>query len=88
MVCVFVTVGTTEFDELIRALDSAAVGEALASVGCTRLVVQMGRGEHVPEQLLSECRRRGMECSYYRFKDTLAADMQAADVIVSHCGAG
>ena len=86
----FVTVGTTEFDELIRALDAraGAVSAALSSLGCTQLVVQMGRGTVVPEQLVSECNMRGIEARHYRFKDTLAEDIASADLVVSHCGAG
>ena len=87
---VFVTVGTTEFDELFVALDSACgmVCDNLRRLGCKYLTLQVGRGKYVPEQLLSECARSGIDCSHYRFKDTLAGDMQEADLIISHCGAG
>jgi len=86
----FVTVGTTEFDELISTLDGGAssVRGALVKLGCTHLTIQLGRGIHVPEQLLMECRSHGIACSHYRFKDTLAEDMLSADLIISHCGAG
>lgn len=40
----FVTVGTTKFDALIAAVDTAAVAEALSSHGYDRLVMQVCAG--------------------------------------------
>jgi beta-1,4-N-acetylglucosaminyltransferase len=48
----FVTVGTTRFDALVRAVDCPAFEAALLSRGFTRLVVQAGAGGHAPERLL------------------------------------
>lgn len=85
---VLVTVGTTEFNELIAAVDTPAFVQALRGVGAPRLVVQIGRGSYVPVVLPTECGAAGIEFECFRLKDTLADDMQAADVIVSHCGSG
>ena len=49
----FVTVGTTRFDALVRAVDDPAFEAALLSRGFTRLVVQAGAGGHAPERLLA-----------------------------------
>lgn len=40
---VFVTVGTTKFDALIRAVDRQTFADALVAAGYTRLVMQIGR---------------------------------------------
>lgn len=40
----FVTVGTTKFDALIRAVDQQAFADALVAAGYTRLVMQVRRG--------------------------------------------
>ena len=40
---VFVTVGTTKFDALIRAVDQQAFADVLVAAGYTRLVMQIGR---------------------------------------------
>lgn len=45
---VFVTVGTTKFDALVRAIDDAAVLKTLYRKGFTSLLAQIGHGEHVP----------------------------------------
>lgn len=85
---VLVTVGTTEFNELIEAMDTAAFVQALRGLGTPRLVVQIGRGSYVPAVLPQECEAAGIEFECFRLKDTLTDDMRAADVIVSHCGSG
>ena len=84
----FVTVGTTEFDELIAAIDCEAFVHALRALHCTHLVVQLGRGSTLPIVLPEQCAAQGIDFSQFRFKDTLAEEMSAADVVVSHCGAG
>jgi beta-1,4-N-acetylglucosaminyltransferase len=40
---VFVTVGTTKFDALIRVVDQQAFADTLVAAGYTRLVMQIGR---------------------------------------------
>lgn len=49
---VFVTVGTTKFDALIRAVDNPALVAALAARGYRRLVVQVGAGGYTPSRLV------------------------------------
>lgn len=49
---VFLTVGTTRFEALIRAVDSHAVAEALVKHGYTRLVVQTGTGMYKLQHLM------------------------------------
>ncbi|CAM9446555.1 unnamed protein product [Phaeothamnion confervicola] len=82
----FVTVGTTRFDDLIGAIDTAEFLEALSSKCVTQLVVQIGHGTHEPR--FEDAKRLGLICSYYRFKPNLQEDMSNADLIVSHAGAG
>jgi len=50
---VFVTVGTTKFDQLIEAIDSRAFAEACVAQGYRRLLVQSGRGTYYPAVLES-----------------------------------
>lgn len=49
---VFVTVGTTSFDSLVRAVDTPEVREALFKKGYTDLVIQMGRGSYIPSKVI------------------------------------
>jgi beta-1,4-N-acetylglucosaminyltransferase len=83
---VFITVGTTEFDELVREIDDMDFIRTLKDSGFTSATVQIGRGVHEPSILSSNCSELVVEV--YRFKPTLDDDMKRADLIISHCGAG
>lgn len=49
---VFVSVGTTCFDSLVRAVDTREVKEELFRKGYTHLVIQMGRGSCIPTKVI------------------------------------
>ena len=49
---VFVTVGTTSFDTLVKAVDSPMVKQELFAKGYTHLLIQMGRGSYLPTKVL------------------------------------
>uniref|UniRef100_A0A8C4QH24 UDP-N-acetylglucosamine transferase subunit ALG13 n=1 Tax=Eptatretus burgeri TaxID=7764 RepID=A0A8C4QH24_EPTBU len=80
---VFVTVGTTSFDELIKVMCSESV---LHSRGYSDLVLQVGRGNIEPESIPSHT--SGMNVLAYRFKGSLDEDIARASLIISHAGAG
>jgi beta-1,4-N-acetylglucosaminyltransferase len=44
----FVTVGTTQFDDLVQALDTPHFARALQAHGIARVRIQLGRGAFVP----------------------------------------
>lgn len=81
---VFATVGTTKFDALVRALDSDASLAALAARGYSRVLVQIGHGVHVPRSSGAE----GVEVAHYRHSPQYKQDVAAADLVISHAGAG
>ena len=74
---IFVTVGTTSFDELIKTIDSEEFLRAVRRAGYDSIVAQIGRGTYVPTTI-----------DYYRFKPSLDDDFAAADLVISHAGAG
>ncbi|KAK9130084.1 hypothetical protein Sjap_010571 [Stephania japonica] len=45
---VFVTVGTTYFDALVRAVDSPEIKQQMLHKGYSDLLIQMGRGSYIP----------------------------------------
>lgn len=49
---VFVTVGTTCFDALVRAVDTAEVKNELFKKGYTDILIQMGRGSYIPTKVI------------------------------------
>lgn len=84
MKTVFVTVGTTSFDELIAAISSPAAEQVLRSRGCRQLVLQIGRGALQPAPQHGPAFVRDV----FRFKESLAEDLRRADLVISHAGAG
>lgn len=48
---VFVTVGTTSFDTLVKAVDSDQVKAELFRKGYNNLLIQMGRGSYIPSKV-------------------------------------
>eukprot|EP00128_Syssomonas_multiformis_P011031 Colp12_sorted_trinity150504_noHs@33165 len=81
---VFVTVGTTLFDMLIETVTREDVLDILAAQGCRRLILQIGKGKAEPA-----CRQyKDIKIEYYRYKPSLQEDMQKANLVISHAGAG
>ncbi|ACO62081.1 glycosyltransferase family 1 protein [Micromonas commoda] len=77
---VFVTVGTTQFDSLIEALDTPECADALRGNGYGSVVIQRGKGtRELPTPL---------EVRVFDFAPSLADEMLAADLVVSHAGSG
>ncbi|XP_067134587.1 UDP-N-acetylglucosamine transferase subunit ALG13 isoform X2 [Centruroides vittatus] len=84
MKSIFVTVGTTSFDKLIRRICSLEVLQIIKSHNFTKLVLQVGNGSYEPE--LEE--NNDIEISWYRYKESLYKDMKEASLVISHAGAG
>ncbi|KAH8407158.1 hypothetical protein KR222_009552 [Zaprionus bogoriensis] len=85
---VYVTVGTTKFDALIRTMSSEPVLDALQQRSCQKLVLQHGNSAPVDEtqlQLISD--KYGVHVEQYKFRPN-AEDIRAADLIIGHAGAG
>lgn len=83
-----VTVGTTKFEALVRALDDPLAIEYLARRGVTKLVMQIGNGQHEPTTVCGAETVSGVDCSFYRFTPDLARDIAKAGLVISHAGAG
>ncbi|XP_040589272.1 UDP-N-acetylglucosamine transferase subunit ALG13 homolog [Mesocricetus auratus] len=79
-----VTVGTTSFDDLIESVVTNDSLRILKSLGYKRLVLQIGRGTLVPESFSSD----SFTLDVYRYKDSFKEDLQQADLVISHAGAG
>ena len=76
---VFVTVGTTRFDSLVREVLRDSVLETLKSQGYTSVKVQAGKSA-VPSG--------GSGAEVYDYKPSLREDIAEADLVVAHAGAG
>jgi beta-1,4-N-acetylglucosaminyltransferase len=87
---VFITIGTTEFNELMAELDSAEFLAVLQGLGFTDIVLQFGRGSHVFRVLTPEtCTDRfGMTIRSMAFTATIEEEIRSADLVIGHAGAG
>uniref|UniRef100_A0A3Q3VNA0 UDP-N-acetylglucosamine transferase subunit ALG13 n=1 Tax=Mola mola TaxID=94237 RepID=A0A3Q3VNA0_MOLML len=81
---VFVTVGSTSFDDLIESVTSVESVQTLKACGYERLVLQVGRGSLLPSADI--CPHISLEA--FRFKNSIAEDIKRADLVISHAGAG
>ncbi|XP_076015653.1 UDP-N-acetylglucosamine transferase subunit ALG13 [Genypterus blacodes] len=84
MKSVFVTVGTTSFDELIESITTTEAIQALKNLGYEHLVLQVGRGSVLPAPESFP----HVKLEAFRFKDSIAEDIKQADLVISHAGAG
>lgn len=90
---VFVTVGTTKFEALVRVIDDPEFADLLVSQGYTDLVIQKGAGEYIPQRLCpggasSVKLDNGLTVSYFDFTPSLANHIREAALVVSHAGSG
>lgn len=85
---IFVTVGTTNFNALIKEITTDRVLSLLKDKGCHRLVLQVGNGKWTIDAA-SIAAQHGIRVEQYDFKkDGIESDILAADLIVGHAGAG
>ncbi|KAI5079450.1 hypothetical protein GOP47_0004929 [Adiantum capillus-veneris] len=82
---VFVTVGTTLFDALIRAVDTQECKAALARQGYSSLVLQIGRGSYLP---CKDDVNGLLKVDFFTFSPDLKEHLSSADLVISHAGSG
>ncbi|XP_009595113.1 uncharacterized protein [Nicotiana tomentosiformis] len=83
---VFVTVGTTCFDALVRAVDTAEVKNELFKKGYTDILIQMGRGSYIPTKSTADNGSPALD--YFTFSSSIADYLKSASLVISHAGSG
>eukprot|EP00063_Salmo_salar_P080262 XP_014055097.1 PREDICTED: UDP-N-acetylglucosamine transferase subunit ALG13 homolog isoform X1 [Salmo salar] len=81
---VFVTVGTTSFDDLIERVTSPEAVQVLKGRGYQHLVLQVRRSFIFPDS--DGCHNLTLEA--FKFKDSTAEDVKRADLVITHARAG
>ncbi|OAD52817.1 UDP-N-acetylglucosamine transferase subunit ALG13 like protein [Eufriesea mexicana] len=82
---VFVTVGTTKFDELIDTVLSSEVLKELSSKGYNDITLQIGRTLFIPD-CTPRCGFINIE--YFNLSRNIIEYIETTDLIISHAGAG
>ncbi|XP_070494144.1 UDP-N-acetylglucosamine transferase subunit ALG13 [Chironomus tepperi] len=81
---IFVTVGTTEFNNLIEKLSSKEVYEVLkCRLKCKELIIQRGNGKEIDFSHFKE-----INVQQFDLKTSIERDITEADLVISHAGAG
>jgi beta-1,4-N-acetylglucosaminyltransferase len=82
--CAFVTVGTTQFDLLIETIvhDTNVIQTLVDCLHIDKLILQIGNSQMPTYDNLP------IEIEYYKYKDSIENDIQQADLVISHAGAG
>ncbi|KAF6134595.1 hypothetical protein GIB67_025710 [Kingdonia uniflora] len=83
---VFVTVGTTCFDALVKAVDNPIVKQQLSAKGYSHLLIQIGRGSYIP--IKSEGEDGCLVVDYFTFSSSIADNIRSASLVISHAGSG
>ncbi|XP_072932885.1 UDP-N-acetylglucosamine transferase subunit ALG13 [Epargyreus clarus] len=81
---IFITVGTTRFDLLCEYILMPSVLKALRKLGCKEITFQVGNSDIET----GEYEKEDIKVCLYRFKDSIKADIENADLVISHAGAG
>jgi beta-1,4-N-acetylglucosaminyltransferase len=96
---VFATVGSTSFDELVRALTLKTTLEALSKLGISLVTIQYGRGTELEAEKTysfsdssifgpGEKQTRTLLVRAFRYAPSLASEMSRSSVILCHGGSG
>lgn len=74
---IFVTVGTTEFNDLIKELQSDKVYETLKNdLKCDEIKIQIGKGEKINFD-----NYKNIKVEIFDLKDSIASDIEEADLV-------
>jgi beta-1,4-N-acetylglucosaminyltransferase len=86
---VFVTVGTTQFNELIKAIDTPKFCDLLKSMGYSGLQVQFGSGNnvYVPQHLV-DCETPNFEIKLFSKLPTIIPEITGSSLVIGHAGVG
>ncbi|KAJ2161626.1 hypothetical protein GGF46_001308 [Coemansia sp. RSA 552] len=85
---VYVTVGSTKFDELVRAVGSREFLQALAIRGFRRLVVQCGASIDVFAPPPAAAESSGIEIETFRYTNRPQHFIEQAGLVICHAGTG
>ena len=83
---VFVTVGSTEFPQLIKALLTPETLSTLKELGYAHLRVQYGTDKQLFEYGIENCHVSGVSITGFDYSPSIDDEMKQADLIISHAG--
>lgn len=86
---VFVTVGTTLFEDLVHVILTDDILTLLQSFQCKYVRIQYGDGNKIDATTIQRIEQRfSIQIDCYDFKANILSDIQWSDLVISHAGAG
>lgn len=82
----FITVGSTGFDNLISQVTSQAFLTSLVSFDIKKVRVQYGSSENIFIKNIQSYDGPRIDITGYKYKASITEDMNEADIIISHAG--
>lgn len=86
----FVTVGSSKFDKLVKTILSDESINQIIELGFSKLIMQVGSSTYDKERLdqLKEYCINDLDIELYNLKPSISEDIEKADVVIGHAGAG
>lgn len=84
----FATVGSTRFDKLIESIISDDSAEQLNTLGFAKVILQVGKSEYDIKQVEILRNDYKIDIEIYDYKSSIQEDIEKADVVIGHAGAG
>ncbi|KAG4095541.1 glycosyl transferase [Neocallimastix lanati (nom. inval.)] len=94
---VFITVGTTKYDDLMKEINQESFFQTLKKLGCQNLTIQYGNSvlpENFPKDKYVLESGEKIDITSYKFKfdnsmeNNFKKDLENSDLIISHAGSG
>ncbi|KAK5650513.1 hypothetical protein RI129_001542 [Pyrocoelia pectoralis] len=79
---VFITVGTTKFDKLVKTVSNSDILNILHKLGYNQIQFQVGNGSYI------EAKHDTIKLSYNTYFEDFDSEIEKADLVISHAGAG
>lgn len=83
---IFLTVGTTQFQSLVDAINTPDAARILHTLGCQHLTIQTGTSQLDGDRLRQLY--AGIETEFFDYRPTIQPCIAEADLVISHAGAG
>lgn len=85
---IFITVGTTKFNELIECIENEKIANILINqLKCKQLTVQIGNGVNYFNDNSTNA-YNNINLNIYDYKSSIKNDIDNANLVISHAGAG
>lgn len=84
----FITVGSTGFDDLVSKVTSQSFLSSLTLLGINKVRVQYGTSEPIFIKNIQAYNGPRIDITGYKYKASITEDIEQADIVISHAGSG